>query len=104
MQRRTVVLGVIAVAAIGGAYVAAVAIPRLKPVAQVASGYMARVACACHFIGGRSLESCMLDKEPGMEQVRLSADPVGRRVTARVPLVASASATHTPGLGCVLDQ
>jgi hypothetical protein len=90
---------------VGGlAYVVGVVIPKMSPRAQVAAGYMARVACACHFIGGRTLESCATDKEPGMELVQLSADPAQRRVTARVPVLASASATHTPGLGCVLDK
>jgi hypothetical protein len=90
--------------AFGGlGYVYTVVIPGMRPVSQVASGYMARVACACHFIAGRALESCEADKEPGMELVRLSADPTARRITAGVPFVARASATHTPGLGCVLD-
>jgi hypothetical protein len=90
--------------AFGGlTYVYTVVIPSMRPVVTVASGYMARVACACHFIGGRSLDSCLTDKEPGMDLVRLSIDPARRRVSAGVPLIASASATHTPGQGCVLD-
>ena len=88
----------------GLAYATTVVIPNLRPTAAVASGYMARVACACHFIGRRSLESCLADKEPGMEQVRVSIDPTRRRATAGIPFVASASATHTPGQGCVLDK
>jgi hypothetical protein len=79
-------------------------LPRIKPQAIVAAAYMARVACACYFIGGRTLASCMTDREAGMESVGISIDPTQRRVTGRVPLLASASATHTPGLGCVLDR
>jgi hypothetical protein len=88
----------------GLAYVYTVTIPGLRPVAAVASGYMARVACACHYIAGRTLESCMTDREPGMERVRVALDPASRRATASVPFVASASATHRPGQGCVLDR
>lgn len=104
LWRRWGLLGLTAIVLAGGTYAYAVVVPKMRPVAQVASGYMARVTCACHFVGKRSLESCMTDKEPGMEQVRVSVDPATRRVTAGIPLVATATATHTPGLGCVLDR
>lgn len=102
--RRSVVgIGVFATlfATLAAAYL--IVPPQLRPIASVASGYMARVACACHFIGGRTLESCLMDREPGMEQVRVSVDAATRRVTAGVPFIASAGASYTPGLGCVLD-
>jgi hypothetical protein len=90
---------------VGGlAYAGLVVRPKLQPVAIIASGYMARVACACHFVGRRSPESCLADREEGMEQVRISIDTANRRVTAGVPLVASARATYTPGLGCVIER
>jgi tetrahydromethanopterin S-methyltransferase subunit C len=76
---------------------------RQQPLAQVATGYMARVACACHFIAHRPIEACYADAEPGMELVRLSVETGPRRVTASVPLLAQARASHTPGLGCVLE-
>ena len=88
----------------GVAYVGAVVRPQMRPPGIVASGYMARVVCACRFIGRRALESCLTDKEPGMELVRVSIDAARRRVTAGIPLMASASASHTPGLGCVLEK
>jgi hypothetical protein len=44
-------------------------------------------------------ESCLTDRETGMEHVRVSIDAAAKRVTAGMPLVASASATYTPGLG-----
>ncbi len=74
----------------------------MLPLAQVATGYMARVGCACHFVAGRDLQSCLDDREPGMERVSLSADPATRTVTATVPLLARRSARHMPGAGCVL--
>ena len=97
-------LGLLGVLIGGAAYAGAMVRPQMQPRAIVASGYMARVACACHFIGMRRLESCLTDKEAGMELVRVTVDPATRRVHAGIPLLASASATHTPGLGCVLDR
>ncbi len=101
---RWIGLALAGVLAVGSAYAVGVVLPKLQPRAQVASGYMARVACACHFVGKRSLESCLTDKEPGMEQVRVTIDGDAKRVIATVPWVASARATYTPGLGCVLEK
>ena len=101
MSRRR--LALIAITSVLAAY-AAVLVLRQRPLAVVATGYMARVACACHFVAGRPLEACYADAEAGMELVRLTADPVRRRVTASIPLLATADATHTPGLGCVLHR
>jgi hypothetical protein len=85
--------------ALGGLFAA-----RQKPLADVATGYMARVACACHFVADRPLTQCYDDGEAGMEQVRLSADAATRTVRASIPLLSAATATHTPGLGCVLNK
>jgi hypothetical protein len=98
-RRRWLILAVVAAA---GAGLTAFGL-RQKPLADVGVAYMARVGCACHFIAGRTLESCQQDREAGMDLVRLEADAAQRRLTARVPLLARASATHTPGLGCMLD-
>lgn len=67
------------------------------------TAFGARTACSCRYIAGRSLEDCEKDFEPGMEVVILSDDPDARSVTARVPLIASATATHRNGFGCVLE-
>ena len=63
-------------------------------------GYGARVACACRYIGGRSLGSCYKDFEPGMEAIRLADDPARKAVTASVPLLARRAARFDPVLGC----
>ncbi len=101
---RAILMVSAALALIAAAYVGLVVVPKMRPLAQAATGYMARVGCACHFIGGRSLASCLTDKEANMEQVRLSADPATRRMTASIPLIAQASARHTPSAGCVLER
>lgn len=70
---------------------------------RVGSAYAARVVCSCRFVAGRSLQDCAKDKLPGMEAVTLSDDVRTRSVTARFPLVATATATYREGYGCVLE-
>jgi hypothetical protein len=67
------------------------------------TAFGARTACSCRYIAGRGLEDCEKDFEPGMEVVFLSDDPETKSVTARVPLIASATATYREGFGCVLE-
>lgn len=69
----------------------------------IASAYSARVACSCRFVAGRSLQDCRKDKLAGMEAVTLVEDAETKSVTARFPLVASATATYRKGYGCVLE-
>ena len=67
------------------------------------TAFGARTACSCRYIAGRPLEDCEKDFEPGMEVVFLSDDEAQKSVTARVPLIASATATYREGYGCVLE-
>lgn len=70
---------------------------------SIASAYSARVACSCRFVAGRPLDDCAKDKLAGMEAVTLVQDEEAKTVTARFPLVASATATYRKGYGCVLE-
>ena len=72
--------------------------------AGVGAAYGARVACSCRFAGGRSLDDCKKDFEPGMELVMLSENRAAKSVTARFPLLASETATYREGWGCVLEK
>lgn len=67
------------------------------------TAFGARTACSCRYIAGRGLEDCEKDFEPGMAVVFLSDDPATKSVTARVPLIASATARYREGFGCVLE-
>lgn len=67
------------------------------------AAFGARTACSCRYVAGRDLASCKKDFEPGMEVVFLSDDPETRTVTARVPLLASATAQYREGYGCLLE-
>ena len=75
----------------------------LNGYAITGASYGARVACSCHFVGGRSIGDCKKDFESGMELVTLSADDAAKTVTARFPLLASQTARLMPGEGCRLE-
>ena len=67
------------------------------------AAFGARTACSCRYVAGRDIEDCEKDFEPGMEVVFLSEDAEAKSVTARVPLIASATATYREGFGCLLE-
>lgn len=71
--------------------------------AEAGTAYMARVACSCRFVAGRSLEDCAKDKLDGMALITLVDDEEAKSVTARFPLVAANTATYRQGYGCVLE-
>lgn len=96
-------IGAIIVAGAGLGLVALRASP-IGQQAELAVGYGARTACACRYLGLRSLASCRTDFEPGMEMVRLSEDAAQQRVTATVPLIAARSARFEPEYGCTLED
>lgn len=98
-SRRRWWLGVIAVLIIG---YAVWHFPTWLATAQTGTAYGARVACSCHFVQGRTLESCATDFEPGMELVSVARVEGERAVRASVPLLASRTA-HYDGISCLLD-
>ena len=73
----------------------------IKAQAQLGVSYASHVACSCRYIEGRPLDSCTKDFEPGMEMVSLTDDPAKKRVTASVPLLASAVAERRGEFGCL---
>jgi hypothetical protein len=75
----------------------------LNGYAIAGTSYGARVACSCKFLGGRVLDDCRKDFEPGMELIMLSEDPDAKSVTATFPLLASQTATFREGEGCRLE-
>ena len=77
--------------------------PTLDAYATTAASFGARTACSCRHIGGRELDDCTRDFEPGMGTVFLSEDEEARSVTATVPLLARQTATYSPGPGCLLE-
>lgn len=74
--------------------------PLISGNARLATAYGAHIGCSCRYIGGRSLDDCEKDFEPGMETVSLSDDTEAKEVTASVPIIASATARYDPASGC----
>jgi hypothetical protein len=72
--------------------------------AEVGAAYGARIGCSCHFIQGRSLESCATDFEPGMELVSIERIEGEQRIRASVPVLASRTARFAGATGCVLER
>jgi hypothetical protein len=72
--------------------------------AEVGAAYGARIGCSCHFVQGRSLDSCATDFEPGMELVGIERVEGERAIRASVPLLASRTARFAGATGCVLDR
>jgi hypothetical protein len=101
MKAKIVLAGLAALALIGGTALA-IMLPGLIADAPVAAGFGARIACSCHYVGGRPLDSCKADFEPGMEWLLISNDIQARTVTARLPLLAQRTARYDPGFGCTL--
>ena len=77
---------------------------RLQAQALAGASYGARTACTCRYIEGRGLKDCRKDFEPGMALVMLSDNAATHTVTARVPLVASQTASFHEGAGCLLQS
>ena len=75
----------------------------LRRASVTGTAYGARMACSCHYIGGRSLADCRKDFEPGMGLISLWEDEASHSITARLPLLASQTARMKPGQGCVLE-
>ena len=77
---------------------------QLQARAVLGASYGARIACTCRYIEGRGLKDCRKDFEPGMALVMLSENAPLHTITARVPLVATQTATWHDGPGCVLQS
>ena len=74
----------------------------IKGQLYVGTAYGARVACSCHYVESREIEDCEKDFEPGMELIGLAVDDERKRVTASVPMLASATAEFREGWGCLM--
>jgi len=84
--------------------VAAVALPRLRSMASVGAGYVAKQACSCLFVAERSEARCRADLRPDIaERVGFALTPDGTGVRARASFLASRVARHHPGRGCTLQ-
>ncbi len=74
---------------------------RLSDLAHIGAGYTAQQTCACLFVGGRTLESCMTDLDPLARRL-VSVRPGPDEVTASGFGWSSATARYEKGFGCSL--
>ena len=88
------------------AFWAAVSWPGWEREAQQAAGLAARLGCSCRYIENRTLESCQSDLAgvPWMALVRYEDAPESRRLTAKVPMLATRSARLHKGVGCLPER
>ena len=84
---------------------------RLSDLARIAAGGAAEQTCACIFVAGRTLDSCIHEWvafqgrafEP-MAQRLISVRVASDEVTARAFGVAEATARYQQGFGCTLQN
>jgi hypothetical protein len=97
---RNGVLGLFAVLVLGG--VIAWRVFRVGDLTLIGTGYAAQQTCACMFVSGRTLDSCMTDLEP-LARKLITVHPGDHEVTATAHGLATATARWEKGFGCSLQ-
>ncbi len=69
--------------------------------ARLGVAYSSHIVCSCRYIQDRDLKSCITDLDPGTEMISFADDPAKKRITASVPLLASATAERRGKFGCL---
>src|SRR3954467_1562445 len=98
-RRKRLVLGAFVLLLVAGAV--AWRVFRVPLLVNIGTGYAAQQTCACLFVSGRTLESCLGDLEP-LARKLISVHPGAAEVTASGLGVASATARYEKGFGCSL--
>lgn len=74
---------------------------RVQLLVNIGTGYVAEQTCACLFVSGRTLDSCVGDLDP-LAQKLISIHPGAAEVTAKSFVLGSATARYEKGFGCSL--
>src|ERR1043166_8393038 len=98
-RRKRIALGVVVVLLIAGAV--AWRVFRVPLMLNIGTGYVAQQTCACLFVSGRTLDSCLGDLEP-LARKLISIHPGTAEVTASGFALESATARYEQGFGCSL--
>ncbi len=98
-RRKRIALGVVVFLIVAAAV--AWRVFRVPLLLNIGTGYAAQQTCACLFVSGRALESCLGDLEP-LARKLISIHPGAAEVTASGLLLESATARYEPGFGCSL--
>jgi hypothetical protein len=98
-RRKRIALGVVVF------LVVAVAIAwrvfRVPLMVNIGTGYVAQQTCACLFVSGRTIDSCLGDLDP-LARKLISVHPGADEVTASGFAVVTATARYEKGFGCSL--
>ena len=99
---RRIALWTAALVLLAALVAAAVYGPRLRRMAGVGAGYVAKQTCSCMYLAGRSFDACRSDLPASMDRIRAKVlDGVeGVRADA---LFLERRAQHIPGRGCTLQ-
>jgi hypothetical protein len=98
-RRKRLILGVVVVLLV--AVVVAWRVFRVPLLLNIGTGYAAQQTCACLFISGRTIESCLGDLEP-LARKLISITPGTAEVTASGLILETATARYEKGFGCSL--
>ena len=98
-RRKRLALGVLALLVVAGAI--AWRVFRVPLLLNIGTGYAAQQTCACLFVSGRTLESCLGDLEP-LARKLISIHPGADEVTASGFVLETATARYEKGFGCSL--
>jgi hypothetical protein len=74
---------------------------RVPLLLNIGTGYAAQQTCACLFVSGRTIESCLGDLEP-LARKLISVQPGVAEVTASGFILETATARYEKGFGCSL--
>jgi hypothetical protein len=74
---------------------------RVPLLLNIGTGYAAQQTCACLFVSGRTIESCLGDLEP-LARKLISIRPGTADVTAKGFFFKTATARYEAGFGCSL--
>jgi hypothetical protein len=98
-RRKRLALGVVVFLLV--AVVVAWRVFRVPLLVNIGTGYAAQQTCACLFVSGRTIESCLGDLEP-LARKLISIHPGAAEVTASSFALATATARYEKGFGCSL--
>jgi len=74
---------------------------RVPLLLNIGTGYAAQQTCACLFISGRTIDSCLGDLDP-LARKLISIHPGAAEVTASGFALETATARYEKGFGCSL--
>jgi hypothetical protein len=98
-RRKRLALGVVVFLLV--AVVIAWRVFRVPLLVNIGTGYAAQQTCACLFVSGRTIESCLGDLEP-LARKLISVHPGTAEVTASSFGLVTATARYEKGFGCSL--